>query len=138
MKFVILSSCEIPGFGGARGPVLTPKEYDLHLVLRMITNGVDIREVMEDGSYRKLVFNDPAVMKAIDKGFTKAHNEEEKPPVVELNNSNKTKPRKKKDEPVKNNTSKEDEELAQLEKEIEALEKEEKSTEIQIDNLEEM
>lgn len=136
MKFVILSSCEIPGFGGARGPVLTPQEYDLHLVLRMITNGVDIREVMEDGSYRKLVFNDPAVMKAIDKGFAKAHNEEEKPPVVELNN--KTKPRKKKEEPVKNETSKEDEELVQLEKEIEALEKEEKNKEIQVDNLEEM
>lgn len=135
MKFVILSSCEIPGFGGARGPVLTPQEYDLHLVLRMITNGVDIREVMEDGSYRKLVFNDPAVMKAIDKGFVKDHKEEEKPPVVEL--VNKAKPRKKKEEPIKE-TSKEDEELAQLEKEIEALEKEENNKEIQIDTLEEM
>lgn len=135
MKFVILSSCEIPGFGGARGPVLTPQEYDLHLVLRMITNGVDIREVMEDGSYRKLVFNDPAVMKAIDKGFVKDHKEEEKPPVVEL--VNKAKPRKKKEELIKE-TSKEDEELAQLEKEIEALEKEENNKEIQIDTLEEM
>lgn len=134
MKFVILSSCEIPGFGGARGPVLTPQEYDLHLVLRMITNGVDIREVMEDDSYRKLVFNDPAVMKAIDKGFTKTQQKEEKPPTVEV--ATKSKPRKKKDEPVEN-LSKEDEELAQLEKEIEALEKEEKK-EFQIDNLEEM
>ena len=66
MKFVILSSGCIPGFNGARGPILTPSAYDLHLVLQWLCAGVDIREVMPDGSYRKLQFNDEKIMKEID------------------------------------------------------------------------
>lgn len=66
MKFVILSSSCIPGFNGARGPILTPTAYDLHLVLQWLCAGVDVREVMPDGSYRKLQFNDEKIMKEID------------------------------------------------------------------------
>ena len=66
MKFVILSSGYIPGFNGVRGPILTPSAYDLHLVLQWLCAGVDIREVMPDGSYRKLQFNDEKIMKEID------------------------------------------------------------------------
>lgn len=57
MKFVIFSNCTIPGFG-VRGPVMTPRAYDLHQVLKWLSVGLDVREVMEDGSYRKLTFND--------------------------------------------------------------------------------
>lgn len=66
MKFVILDNKEIPGFGGARGPILTPTAYNLHDVLKWITFEIDIREVMSDGSYRKLQFNDSRIMKEID------------------------------------------------------------------------
>lgn len=66
MKFVILDNKEIPGFGGARGPILTPTAYNLHDVLKWITFDIDIREVMSDGSYRKLQFNDERIMKEID------------------------------------------------------------------------
>ena len=66
MKFVILSSSCIPGFNGVRGPILTPTAYDLHLVLQWLCAGVDVREVMSDGSYRKLQFNDEKIMKEID------------------------------------------------------------------------
>ena len=57
MKFVILSNKIIPGFN-VKGPVMTPMEYDIHQVLKWISSGIDVREVMEDGSYRKLSFND--------------------------------------------------------------------------------
>jgi hypothetical protein len=67
MKFVILSNKAIPMFNGMRGPVMTPTEYDIHLVLRWISLGLDIREVMEDGSYRKLKHNDPKLMELLSK-----------------------------------------------------------------------
>ena len=81
MKFVILDNKEIPGFGGARGPILTPTAYNLHDVLKWITFDIDIREVMSDGSYRKLQFNDERIMKEINeelefKRLEKAEQEE--------------------------------------------------------------
>lgn len=66
MKFVILGNGEIPGYNGVRGPILTPSAFDLHLVLKWLSYGLDIREVMPDGSYRKLQFNDERLMKEID------------------------------------------------------------------------
>lgn len=66
MLFVILSDGEIPGYG-VRGPVLSPTQYDLHTVLKWIASGVDVRECMSDGSYRKLKFNDGAIMEALDR-----------------------------------------------------------------------
>lgn len=66
MKFVILSHGIVPDFG-VRGPVLTPREYDLHQVLKWVAYGVDIREVMDDGTYRKLSFNDERIMDKIRK-----------------------------------------------------------------------
>lgn len=66
MKFVILDNKEIPNFGGVRGPIMTPTTYNLHDVLRWITFDIDIREVMPDGSYRTLQFNDERIMKEID------------------------------------------------------------------------
>lgn len=66
MKFVILSHGIVPDFG-VRGPILTPREYDLHQVLKWVAYGVDIREVMDDGTYRKLSFNDERIMDKIRK-----------------------------------------------------------------------
>lgn len=127
MRFVILSSCAIPGYGGIRGPVLTPQEYDLHLVLKMISNGIDIREVMDDGEYRSLEFNDTRVMKAIDKGFTAKKEIGAEVPIVNI-----------KEEVKEEAKISEEEELAELEKEIAALEEAEENDEIEIDELEEM
>ena len=84
MKFVILSHGLIPDYG-VRGPVLTPRKYDLHQVLRWISMGVDIREVMEDGSYRKLTFIDERIANEIGKELDEKMNnkkEEEKIPDV--------------------------------------------------------
>lgn len=66
MKFVILSHGIVPDFG-VRGPILTPREYDLHQVLKWVAYGVDIREVMDDGTYRKLSFNDERILDEIRK-----------------------------------------------------------------------
>ena len=70
MKFVILHRKQIPGFTVC-GPIMTPTEYDIHQVLRWIAAGVDIREVMEDGSYRKLTFNDERLMEELTKKINK-------------------------------------------------------------------
>ena len=70
MKFVILHRKLIPGFD-VNGPILTPAEYDIHQVLRWISVGIDIREVMEDGSYRKLAFNDERLMEELNKKLNK-------------------------------------------------------------------
>ena len=66
MKFVILSHGIVPDFG-VRGPILTPREYDLHQVFKWVAYGVDIREVMDDGTYRKLSFNDERILDEIRK-----------------------------------------------------------------------
>ena len=66
MKFVILTNKIIPGFT-VKGPILTPTEYDIYQVLRWVAAGVDIREVMEDGSYRKLSFNDERLVAELAK-----------------------------------------------------------------------
>ena len=76
MKFVILSNGILPECR-VRGPVLTPRYYDIHLVLRWLAAGVDIREVMEDGSYRKLEFNDERVMKELDEELERKRIEKE-------------------------------------------------------------
>ena len=68
MKFVIMKNGTIPGVG-VKGPVLTPRSYDIHQVLKWIVAGVDIREVMEDGSYRKLIFNDKRLMQELGKNL---------------------------------------------------------------------
>lgn len=70
MRFVILSYKEIPGYG-VKGPILSPANYDVHLVLKWINAGIDVREVMEDGSYRKLSFNDPRLMEELHKKLDK-------------------------------------------------------------------
>ena len=70
MQFVILSHKIIPGFG-VKGPILSPASYDVHLVLRWISVGVDVREVMEDGSLRKLKFNDERLMEELHKKLDK-------------------------------------------------------------------
>jgi hypothetical protein len=65
MKFVILSHKIIPGYG-VKGPILSPANYDVHLVLKWIAAGLDVREVMEDGSYRKLSFNDKKLLEILN------------------------------------------------------------------------
>ena len=71
-----MSNCVLPECG-VRGPVLTPRYYDIHLVLKWLAAGVDIREVMEDGSYRKLEFNDERVMKELDEELERKRIEKE-------------------------------------------------------------
>ena len=65
MKFVILSNKPLPMYNGVHGPILTPAEYDVHLVLKFIAYGIDVREVMEDGSYRKLEYNDAKLIELL-------------------------------------------------------------------------
>ena len=74
MRFVIMNNGIIPGIG-VKGPVLTPREYNVHQVLKWLAIGVDIREVMEDGSYRKLKFNDEKLMNEACKDLEKQRNE---------------------------------------------------------------
>lgn len=64
MRCVILSNKLIPGYN-VKGPVLSPMEYDPHLVMGWIINGIDVREVMEDGSHRKLNVNDARLIAEI-------------------------------------------------------------------------
>ena len=67
MKFVILNHNRIiPGYG-VKGPILSPAEYDIHLVLRWLAAGLDVREVMPDGTYRKLKHNDARLMEELNK-----------------------------------------------------------------------
>lgn len=132
MKFVILDNKEIPGFGGARGPILTPTAYNLHDVLKWITFDIDIREVMSDGSYRKLQFNDERIMKEINeelefKRLEKAEQEE----VTSIKEDN-TKPA----ETYKNNKSKKASK-APNKKPVEESKKEDK-VELVVDELEKM
>ena len=77
MKFVILSHKIIPGFG-VKGPVMSPATYDIHLVLKWVAAGVDVREVMEDGSYRKLSFNDERLLEELNKKLDKQAKERAK------------------------------------------------------------
>ena len=65
MKVVILSSAQIPDFN-VYGPILSPAEYDIHQILRWIHIGIDVREVMPDGSYRKLKHNDEKLMELLN------------------------------------------------------------------------
>lgn len=62
MKFVILSNATIPGYGGIKGPILTPQEIPLKKVLDMVSLGFEIFEVMEDGSRRKVQFSDERIV----------------------------------------------------------------------------
>lgn len=62
MKFVILSNKKIPGFGGIKGPILTPQEIPLQKVLNMVSLGFEVFEVMEDGSRRKVQFSDERIL----------------------------------------------------------------------------
>lgn len=77
MKFVIMSKGQLPFYNGACGPILTPVAYDIHLVLKWLAAGVDIREVMDDGSFRKLEFNDERVMKELDEDLERKRIEKE-------------------------------------------------------------
>lgn len=57
MKFVILSNKKLPGYD-VMGPILSPAEYDVHQVLKWLMMGIDVREVMDDGTHRKLTIHD--------------------------------------------------------------------------------
>lgn len=67
MKFIIKSNTKIPGFGGIRGPILTPQEIPAKKVLDMVSKGCKIYEVMDDGSYRKVEFSDARVFEQMMK-----------------------------------------------------------------------
>ena len=65
MRFVILSAKPLPIGNGVHGPILSPAEYDVHLVLKLLALRIDVREVMEDGSYRKLDSNDEKLLELL-------------------------------------------------------------------------
>ena len=69
MKFVILSNKRLPGYN-VLGPILSPAEYDVHLVLRWLMNNIDVREVMDDGSYRKLTIHDERLNELVQEKTT--------------------------------------------------------------------
>ena len=132
MKFVILDNKEIPGFGGARGPILTPTAYNLHDVLKWITFDIDIREVMSDGSYRKLQFNDERIMKEINEELEFKRLEKAEQEEVTYIKEDITKPA----ETYKNNKSKKASK-APNKKPVEESKKEDK-VELVVDELEKM
>lgn len=70
MKCVILSRKIIPGYS-VKGPILSPAEYDIHQILKWLNVGIDVREVMEDGSYRKLNINDPKLIELLNEKVNK-------------------------------------------------------------------
>ena len=70
MKCVILSRKIIPGYS-VKGPILSPAEYDIHQILKWLNVGIDVREVMEDGSYRKLYINDPKLIELLNEKVNK-------------------------------------------------------------------
>lgn len=140
MKFVIMNNGTIPGVG-VKGPVLTPRSYDIHQVLKWIVAGVDIREVMEDGSYRKLIFNDKRLMQELGKNLDDtrqeklAVEEEVKKMEKERRIVHKEKPKNKKVQfvPVMDEENKKIEPVKEEDKKEES--KEEKAL-FPIDNLE--
>lgn len=85
MKFVILSHSKIPGYG-VKGPVLSPATYDVHQVLKWLNVGIDVREVMEDGSFRKLTIRDERLLKELSNKIekNKAERDEVKKQLEEL------------------------------------------------------
>ena len=134
MKFIIYNDAIIPGYNGIRGPIMTPREYDLHEVLNWIAFGVDVREVMPDGSYRRLKFNDKRLMEALDNHYC----EVEAPVKAEI--------KKKVQEPKKKEYNKKKVEVQHVEvKKEEKVEPvkdnfnvEEPKIELPIDNLQKM
>lgn len=140
MKFVILSSCQLPSCG-VRGPILTPRYYDIHLILKWLAAGIDVREVMDDGSYRKLEFNDERIMKELDEELERRRIEglrqvklvEEEPIKITPKKVNVYPP-----EPVKpiKQTKKEKPVVKEVKEEIKVEEK--KKPEFEVDNLEPM
>lgn len=66
MKCVILSAKPLPMCNGIHGPILSPAEYDVYLILKFLAAGIDVREVMDDGSYRKLEYNDEKLLELLD------------------------------------------------------------------------
>lgn len=83
MKFIIKSNAKIPGFGGIRGPILTPQEIPAKKVLDMVSKGCKIYEVMEDGSHRKVEFSDSRVFEKMmqEKNSTSSVTKVEKKPI---------------------------------------------------------
>lgn len=76
MKFVITSNKKIPGFGGIKGPILTPQEIPLKKVLDMVSLGFEVFEVMEDGSRRKVQFSDERILcEMINQKLTKKYSQ---------------------------------------------------------------
>ena len=131
MKFVILDNKEIPGFGGARGPILTPTAYNLHDVLKWITFDIDIREVMSDGSYRKLQFNDERIMKEINEELEFKRLEKAEQEVVSI--------KEEITKPVENNKTNNSKKASKVpnKKPVEESKKEDK-VELVVDELEKM
>lgn len=136
MLFVIMTTGVIPGYGGIKGPVLTPQPYRLSEVMQLVKSGVDVRLVQENGEYRRILFNDPLILRAMDKGH-KGGVPEPEIGIIPLESEKKEGAKDKEVKEDKKLT--EEEELAQLEEEIKELEKKEKDEKsFEVDELEEL
>ena len=128
MKFIIYNDAVIPGYNGIRGPIMTPRKYDLHEVLNWIACGVDVREVMPDGSYRRLDFNDKKINSMIDEELCICEEKEVKEEVKKVE-----KPKKK--EVIKKVEPKK--EIIKIEEPVK-VEEEKPTMELPIDDLEKL
>ena len=66
MRCVVYSKCELPEFRGIRGPIMSPTELDPQLIMKWLYVGLDVREVMPDGSHRKLKINDEKLVELLN------------------------------------------------------------------------
>ena len=98
MRCVVYSKCELPEFRGIRGPIMSPTELDPQLIMKWLYVGLDVREVMPDGSYRRLEFNDKKLNEMIDKEDCECKEKEEK--VVEIPKKIEIKEEVKEEKPV--------------------------------------
>lgn len=86
MRCVVTTSAPLPGYNVC-GPIMTPQNIDARVILKWLASGIEVYEVMEDGSRRRLSFNDTRLKKEIDleyDRYTEIPQHEEKPLEVEL------------------------------------------------------
>ena len=69
MRCVVYSKCELPEFRGIRGPIMSPTELDPQLIMKWLYVGLDVREVMPDGSHRRLKTNDGKLVELLNKKY---------------------------------------------------------------------
>lgn len=90
MRCVVYSKCELPEFRGIRGPIMSPTELDPQLIMKWLYVGLDVREVMPDGSHRRLKTNDEKLVELLNKKY-----EEKQAKRLGIVKANDNKPKQK-------------------------------------------